>query len=421
MSVVLLIAVVYVMLAVAASAFFSATEMAILSANRYTLRRRQRSGAPAVHRAANILAQRNQRLATNLVGVNVFNISASAVATYLVERAMGIGWQASVVTTAGMTIILLIAAEIIPKIYARQAPERLLVTTARALDVIHLFFLPVTRGLALYVNLLLRVIKRTETGTALSREELKSLLRETRGGSGPVQREQKMLHSILEFSDTVAREVMIPMVQVVAVERGASVEQWRQLVRRHGYTRLPVYENRIDRVVGVVNIFDLHYDPERGRAVEDYMRSIPIVPETKLIDRLLLDMQRTRNPMAVVVNEFGSCIGIVSIEDIVEEIVGEMVDEHEAEVRRIRRIAARTFIVDGLTDIDDLNEELHLQLPKERYDTVGGLVLKRFGRIPRVGDTFTFRRIQFEVIDVYRYGVRSTKLILPEERKEDEA
>jgi CBS domain containing-hemolysin-like protein len=414
----MIIAWVYVILALAASAFFSATEMAILAANRHTLRRQSRGGSSAAGRALGILGNRTERLATNLVGLNLFNVSCAAVATYLVERALGEGWVSTVVTTLGMTSLLLVAGEIVPKVYARQHPETLLSNSSRWLDVVHLFFLPLTKGLSYYVDGLMRIMGLKERGSALSRQELKALLRETRPEPGPALREQKMLHSILEFGETVAREVMIPMSRIVALEKGAGLDQWRQRVRRYGYTRMPVYEGRIERVVGVLNIFDLYYDEKKGDSVEDYMRPIPVVPDTKLIDRLLPEMQKSRNPMVVVVNEFGSCIGIVTTEDIVEEIVGEMFDEHEAEVRRIRRIGPRTWMVDALTDIDDLNEELGLQLEFDRYDTVGGLVLKRFGHIPKVGECVTFQGIRFEAMDVYRYGIRSVKIILPPEGEE---
>ncbi|MBU1700740.1 MAG: hemolysin family protein [Candidatus Eisenbacteria bacterium] len=420
MSFSVIFAILYLVLAIAASAFFSATEMAILSANRFVLRRQHHGGSGAAGRAVNILVHRNERLATNLVGLNVCSITAAVVATFLVERALGPGWVSTAVTTLGMTSLLLVIAEIVPKVYARQRPDRLLISSSRALDLIYLFFLPLTRGLSLYVDGILKLIKGSERRSVLSREELKKLLREAREGAGPMQREQKMLHSILDFSDTVAREVMIPIRQIVALERGSGLDTWRQQVRRNGYTRMPVYEQRIDQMVGVVNIFDLLYQPMGGDSVQEYMRPILIVPETKPIQSLLLEMQRTRNPMVVVINEFGSCVGIVTIEDIVEEIMGEMMDEHEAEVRRIRRIAPRTWIVDGLTDIDDINEELELQLPKERYDTIGGFVLKRFGRIPKVGEVFSFRDIQFEVMDVYRFGLRSVKMVLPSQQEEEE-
>jgi magnesium and cobalt transporter len=206
---------------------------------------------------------------------------------------------------------------------------------------------------------------------------------------------------------------MIPMNRAVALPAGTSCAAWREEVRRHGYTRMPVYETQRDRVVGVVNIFDLLYDPQPGDAVDAYVRQAPIVPDSKRIDRLLVELQKARHSMAVVVDEFGACRGIVTVEDIVEEIVGEMEDEHEVDRPKLRRLAPGVYVVSALTDIDDVNQDLGLQLPKGRYDTVGGLVLKRAGRVPRVGERFTLHGAVFEVLDAHPYGVRSLKLTLP--------
>lgn len=222
-----------------------------------------------------------------------------------------------------------------------------------------------------------------------------------------------MLQSILDFGRTTAREVMVPMPLVISVEKGTGVDMLKTLVRRQGFTRIPIFERRVDRVVGVVQIFDILLDSGKGDTVQDYMRPVTLVPETKRIDRLMGEMQRRGESMVVVVNEFGSCTGIVTIEDIVEEIMGEIADEHEVGVKRIRSLGERTYIVDGRTDIDDLNEELRLDLPKLRYDTVGGLVLRRLGRIPREGDSFELAGLEFEVMEVYPFGVRTVKLTLP--------
>jgi CBS domain containing-hemolysin-like protein len=221
-----------------------------------------------------------------------------------------------------------------------------------------------------------------------------------------------MLQSILDFGKTTAREVMVPMPSVVSIEGVTSADMLRATLRRRGYTRIPVYERRVDRIVGVVNVFDVLLDPEGGKTMEEYMRPVTFVPETKRIDRLMVEMQRRGESIVVVVNEFGSCIGIVTMEDIIEEIMGELADEHEVGVKRIRSLGEGSYIVEALTDIDDLNEELGLDLPKLRYDTVGGLVLRRLGRIPREGEQFEMSGLVFEIVEVYPYGVRTVKLTL---------
>ena len=223
-----------------------------------------------------------------------------------------------------------------------------------------------------------------------------------------------MLRSALDFAETSVREVMVAMPEAVAIERESSCDLLRALVRRYGFTRLPVYERRIDKVIGLVNVFDLLFDPEPAESIGKYIREAPLVPETKRIERLLTELQRDRQTMAVVVSEFGSCVGIVTLEDIVEEIFGELVEEHEVSARKLRRMGPLTWMVDAQTDIDDVNEELGVELPKGRYDTVNGFILRRLGRIPSEGESFEYHGMEFRVVDAHRYGVRMVMLVLPD-------
>jgi CBS domain containing-hemolysin-like protein len=405
-----------VLLALTGSAFFSASEMALISSNRIRVRQRAKAGDPFARRAARLLKRREQLLVMFLVGQGALNVLAAAITTGLVDRWLGYGWVAPLISTAGLTLVVIVAAEIVPKVIGKNEAERLIMARARVLEFFHYLLLPLTGVIHLYIQTLLRLVGRGRR-PFVTREELKVLVREAESKDERGRREKRMLESILGFRETVAREVMVPMNRIIALEQGTTCELWRAMVRRHGYTRLPIYEKRIDRVTGVLNIFDLLYDPQPKENVDEYVRPVLIVPDSKRIDHLLVEMQKTRNPLVVVVDEFGSCMGIVTVEDIVEEIVGEMEDEHEVGYRKIRRLAPRVFIVDGLTDIDDLNQELGLDLPKGRYDTAGGLILKRAGRIPRVGESFTLHGIRFEVLDSYPYGVRTLKVSLPEETR----
>ncbi|MCK4412894.1 MAG: HlyC/CorC family transporter [Candidatus Eisenbacteria sp.] len=404
-----------ILAALAGSAYFSAAEMALISTNRIRLRQRARSGQPRARRAVRLLERREHLLIMFLVGQSGFNVFAAAVATGLVDRAGGAGWVAPLISTLGMTIVIVVAAEIVPKVIGKSRAGRLLMRDSRGLELLHHLFLPLTGIAHFYVLGLLRLMGRGRRDPFVTREELRVLVREAESDDESGRREKRMLESILDFRDTVAREVMIPMNRVIGIERGATCDVWRTLVRRHGYTRIPVYEKQRDRVVGVLNIFDLLYDPEPNELVDAYLRPAPIVPDSKRVDHLLVEMQKARNPMVVIVDEFGACQGIVTVEDIVEEIVGELADEHERAYHKIRRLSPRVYIVEALTDIDDINQELGLHLPKRRCDTVGGLILKRAGRIPRVGESFSLHGLTFAILDAYPYGVRSVKITLPPE------
>jgi len=399
--------------ALAAHGFLSASEIALISVNRIRLRHRARSGAAGARRALRLAEHPVPLLTLFLMGQTGASVLCAALATALAARALGEGWLAPVISTAAVTLLVVVTAEFVPKLVGRQRAEGFLLRHGRLLEFLHYFFLPLTEVVSLYVRGLLRLLGRERRDPIVTREELRLLLRQAEEGDEAARREQHMLASILEFRDTVAREVMIPMNQAVALPTGTSCDAWREEVERRGYTRLPVYERQRDRVVGVINIFDLLYDPAPHASVDAYIREAPIVPDSKRIDHLLVELQKARNPMAVVIDEFGACRGIVTVEDIVEEIVGEMEDEHERDRPKIRLLAPGVYVVAALTDVDDLNQELDLRLPKGRYDTVGGLILKRAGRVPRPGERFSLHGVTFEVLDAHPYGLRTLKVTLP--------
>ncbi len=411
-----LIQILLLVCALLGSAFFSATEMALLSANRLRVSQRAKSGYPAAIRAARLLGRREHLLVMFLIAQAALNVFAAALATGLIDRVLGHGWLAPLLATVGITVLVVVTAEIVPKVIGKREAERLLIRRSRVLEFLHFLFLPLTHAFDFYIRLLLRDKKMGGSALLVTREELKVLVREAESKDEAGHREKRMLESLLEFRETVAREVMIPMNQVISLQKDTTVDVFRSMVRRHGFTRLPVYEKRDDLIVGVVNVFDLLYDAEVGATepVESYIREVPIIPETKRIDHLLMELQKTRNPMAVVVDEFGSCAGIVTVEDIVEEIMGEMADDHDRDrsYRKIRKLAAGVYLAEGLTDIDDINQELGLQLPKTRFDTIGGLVLHRAGRVPREGEKFTMHGLAIEVLDANAYGVQVVKITL---------
>ncbi len=412
----------FFLLSLLASAWFSAVEISLISANRFRLLQDAKEGKISSRLALTLLEDKERVLTSTLVGINLFNLTAAATATAMLQGLLSYGWapwQVSLLTTGGVTLIILIGAEIVPKIYSKERADRFLAGTARPILATEQLLLPVTAILRAYVGLILRILRRSPGKPMVTREELKLLVHDVKSETGAGRKEKKMLRSILDFGETVAREVMLPMTEAVSVERGASVEMVRAMVKRHGFTRLPVYEKRVDKVVGLVNVYDILFDAEDADSLDPYIRTAKLVPETKRIDRLLTELQRERQTMAVVVSEFGSCTGIVTVEDIVEEIVGELAEEHEVGVRKIREMAPRTYLVDALTDVDDVNEELALRLPKDRFETMAGLVLKRFGRIPSEGEWFEIEGVRIEVVDTHSHGIRTVKLVLPERRTEE--
>ncbi len=398
-----------IVLAVLGSALFAGLETGVVSLNRIRLRVRARRGDAPAARLLQLLQRPERVLSTFLVGNTLCNVGGGALASYWAVQGLRLGETAgSLAATAGMTAIFLVFSELGPKAYFRVRAEDAVPRFLWFIRIVTVVLAPIEWVSSAFLHLL---IGRSGKSAFVSREELRQLVREARERLGTGQ--QRMLESIFDFGHTVAREVMIPLPEVVSLPESASVEELFELVRLRRYTRIPLYRDRVDAIVGLVNVFDVLYDREQAPRVAAYRRDIHIVPETSLVHRILVELQHRRETMALVVNEFGACTGIVTVEDIVEEIMGELVDEHEELTHPIQKVSDG-YVVDAALDIDDLNEEMGLSLAKDRFDTLGGLVLRRLGRIPGVGERVKVGNLEIEVVAVHPYGLKRVKIRLLE-------
>ncbi|MCX5801020.1 MAG: hemolysin family protein [Candidatus Eisenbacteria bacterium] len=392
------------------SAFFSGSETGVVSLNRIRLRHMIRSGDKRAERLSKLLVQQEGVLAATLIGTNLFNIIAAAVATVLLAR--NFGAASAIFSTLIVTPILVVFAEVIPKSYFRLRADTAMLSVCRPLSAATFVLTPFVRLTSFFVRSLFTFTGATKRSPFVTREELKSIVRESAERGALRLRERDMLQGVLNFSKTVARDVMIPLREVASIEEKAGVGELGELVRSRGHTRIPVYRERVDEVVGFINVFDVLYDEDRGDGMSRFVRPIPVVPEIKRLDRLLIEMLRARVPIALVVDELGTCAGIVTVEDIIGEIMGELVDEHDAVVEQIRAVGDNEYVIDARTSIDDLNEHFKLGLPKEGYETLGGFILKVLGKLPQTGEQVTRGPAIFEVTDVHRYGIRKIKMTL---------
>ncbi len=401
-------------LAVVASAFFSGSETGLVSANRIRLRGRVRAGRPGAAQLSALLERQERTLSAILIGNNIALVGGSAVATAMARERLGPAGPA--VATLVMTTVMLVFGEMVPKAYFRIKADSVMLVAARPLRTVCGILKPLVDLASLFTGIVFLVLRTKKTRQLVTREDVRLILKES-GREGVLRpRQREMLESVIELGSTFVREVMIPLPDVVSIPEAATVGEVKELLKAKGHTRYPVYRDRVDEIIAVMNVFDLLFNERQlpaGAPVKRYFRPIPVIPETKRIDVLLFELQKARAPMAVVVNEFGACIGIVSVEDIVEEIMGEITDEHERAQLKIKRISDGSYIMDAKADIDDINDELDIDLPKERYDTIGGLVLKRLGRIPRVGERVVVGDIIFEVLGVHKFGIRTIRAITP--------
>jgi len=359
--------------------------------------------------AIQILNQRERILTATLVVTNIFNIAGGAIATVSFQR--WVGSLAPIVATLVMTSVLLVISEIVPKAYFRHHADGMLVKSGAVWRILSWILAPITFPVQILTNLVFRLFRSRPRSLYTTREEIKLILEESveRGGLG--RYEQEMLESTLDYATTIVREVMVPMSEVALLLETAHTRELISLARERGHTRIPVYRERVDQIVGLVNVFDVLYDKHRKTFIRPYMRPARLVPDTKGIDDLFLEMQQAHESLTVVVNEFGACIGIVALEDIIEEIFGELADEYEDLTPEIQKKGPGRFQVSARTDIDDLNAETGLAISKVGFETVGGYVLHYLGRIPRKGETFTDGDLTVHVVEADRYGVKMVEMI----------
>jgi CBS domain containing-hemolysin-like protein len=392
---------------------FSAAEMSFIAANRLRLRHRAEEGDAAAAAYLEAFRQPERTLSTAMMGVTISHIIASSAVTFWLLPALG--GVAALVATATLTPIMLVFGEIIPKAVAREWATALVLRLYRVLTWAAIALAPFVVFSNLVVASLLKLFgtRQPDSRQFVSREELKALLALEPGEANVTSQEAEMIDKIFDLGDTTVREVMVPLVEVVMLPETATTRDAIDLMHRRGFSRIPVYRERATSIVGVVGAMDVLSRGAEIDTVGGLMRQPYYVPETKRLDDLLREMQRTRNHMAIVVDEYGGSTGIVTLEDILEEIVGEIQDEHDRAPAAAERLPDGSYRVAARTNIDELNEALDWQLPKQDYETVAGLVLSALGRIPRTGEEFQCRGYTITVLEADARHVIMVKIMPP--------
>ncbi len=382
------------------SAFFSASETALFAANRVVLRQRRAQGDRRAATANALLSQASELLTTLLAGNTLSNVGVSVIATSIAFSLMGRGgeWAAFLATA----LVLLIIAEIAPKTLAARYADRLVLIVAGPISALMRIFTPLIRVLSLVATALVRPFGGHITPRAplVTQEQLRFLVQVGEEEGVIEQEEREMIHSVFEFGDTVVREVMRPRVDISAVPADATLNRALALMTERGHSRLPVYEGTIDHVLGVVYIRDLIPALRHGRLdqpVSELKRPPFFVPESKKVDELFKEMQQKRVSMAIVLDEYGGTAGLVTVEDLLEEIVGEIQDEYDLEEKPIQLVDDRTAVVNARIHLDEVGELLGVRLPQDEVDTVAGLVYSLFGRVPTPGETIALPGIELRV------------------------
>ncbi|GAC1542796.1 MAG: hemolysin family protein [Candidatus Velthaea sp.] len=373
-----------------AAAFFAASEAAIVSVSRIKVRALAEKRIPGAAGLKTIVTDRNRTLTSVLIGNTFVLLAADSVATYVFIQ-MGIK-HAAVWSTVFMTVFILLFGEILPKTIAVSDSDKWALRLAQPLSAVMWFMTPLTSSFLTVTDVLVRMFGgKPHVGPYVTEDDIKTLVNVGVEQNVLEEGERELINSIIEFGDTIVREVMTPRPDMVSVAVSSSPRRALDLVIADGYSKLPIYDETIDNVVGVVHDRELLISLSNGAiasaSLRSLMRPVAHVPENKRISALLREMQRNKFSLAIVVDEYGGTAGLVTMEDLLEEIVGEIRDEHdEGEEEAIRRVADDESIVEAGTNIEDVNAELGIDLPHEEFETIGGFTVGLFGRLPREGE-----------------------------------
>lgn len=403
--------IIIIALCLASEFFFSGSEIAMVSADRLKIRQLAEKGSRGGKLVERFMEKPEWMLGTTLVGTNISVVTSTILATLLMRNAFG--ELGELYTLAVMSPLLLIFGEIIPKSIFQQRADsiapRIVFPLRLASYVIH----PVLVVITWIANGILRILGVRGDGPSspfITREALDDILRKREPGSDLKPAERTMIRRIFSFSETTVEEVMIPLIDVAAVNEDATMAEALDLMNEKAFSRLPVYRERVDNIIGILTNFDLLAAPDDLPDIRSLIRTVPYVPETKRIDDLLLRFQKEGNHMAVAVDEYGGAVGIVTVEDILEEIVGEIEDEHD-KVRQMYRIEGENrYVINARMEIDMINEILPFELPEGDYETLGGFILDRFGRIPAVGDILKLKDLVLTVMKSDRRSVSEVRV-----------
>jgi putative hemolysin len=377
-------------LLVGAAAFFAASEAAIVSVNRIRARALVEKKVRGSARLQRLVEDRNRTLTSVLIGGTVVLLASDSVATYLF-----IIWgvpHAALLSTIVMTVVILLLGEILPKTVAVSSGDRTALRLAPFLDLTTRVLTPITAAFLWMTNTLVRIFGgQPPAGPYVTEEDIKTLVNVGVEQNVLEEQERELIHSIIEFGDTIVREVMTPRTDMVTVSVTSSPRRALDLVIAEGYSKLPVYDETVDNIIGVVHDRELLIALSNGTlattSLRGLMRPVTHVPENKRVAELLREMQRGKYSLAIVLDEYGGTAGLVTMEDLLEEIVGEIRDEHdEGEEEPIVRIDEHESIVEAGTNIEDVNAALGIELPHEEFETIGGFTVGLFGRLPREGE-----------------------------------
>ena len=381
------------------SAFFSSAETAFVSSDKFAIRQLSQDGNKKAKRVAKILEDKDSMLSAILIGNNVVNIFASSLTTLLVYEIYGDAFVS--IGTGILTAAILLFGEIIPKTLASKYAEKMAMLYAPILYVFIKVLIPVIWIINLFSSIIMKIfgIQNKASDTVVTEDVLKTMLDMSLEDDQIEQEEHEIINNVLEATDFCAKDIMVPHNNVIGITDEYTYEDVAKVFKEEKYSRLVVLDKEKEKVLGILYIKDMLFIKPEEFDMKKLLRKPYFTFETKNTQELLTEMRKTSNSMSIVLDEYGGMAGIVTIEDILEEFVGQIRDEYDGdELKTFKKIDSNVYEVEGSLSLNDLNEELNLEIESENYNSIGGFIIEQLEAFPKVGDKVNTAQAIFEVV-----------------------
>ncbi|MDI7815362.1 HlyC/CorC family transporter [Clostridioides difficile] len=408
-----LIQIIFLIVLLMGSAFFSASETALMSLSKIRIRYMQDEGVKGAKLVSSLIESPNKLLSSILVGNNVVNIAATSISTSLFIGLMG--EKGVALATAVMTVLVLIFGEITPKTIAASNSEKVSLLVSKPIKVIIFILRPIVWIFNIITSVIFKLFGITNKGAKsfITEEELKTMVNVSHEEGVLEMEEREIINNVFEFGDMQAKNAMIQRIDMVAIDMEDSYDEIIQVFKTEKLSRMPVYEETIDDIVGILNIKDIIFlsDEEvESFDIKNYMREPFFTYEFKKITQLLEEMKLEKSQMAIVVDEYGGTSGLLTIEDLVEVIVGDIEDEYDEEEDEIQVIKEDEYIVDGSTKIGDVNELIGVNLESEEFDSIGGFIIGHLSRLPEENEVIEVDNIRFCIESIEKNRIKKIRI-----------
>lgn len=393
-----IIQLVIVIILLSASAFFSSAETALMTSNKLRMRNLAENGNKRAAKVLKVTENTDKMLSAILIGNNIVNLTASSISTALTLKIFGSKLVG--IATGILTFLILVFGEITPKNVASKNAEDMALAYIGVISFLVTLLTPVIFIVNTVAKFVISIFnKNGDDNNAVTEEELRAMVEYSHEEGVIENEEKKMIVNVVDFGDTVAGDIMVPRVDMVMVDEKSSYEEILQVFREERYTRIPVYEETPDNVIGILNVKDfLLIEDKENFVMKELLREPLYTYEYKKTSALMMDMRKTGANIVIVLDEYGITAGLITLEDMLEEIVGEIRDEFDAdEDEGITKVSDLEYLIDGSTNLDDINDRIGLSLSSEEYESIGGLIMEKLGRLPVEGEIINFDNIVLTV------------------------